>query len=236
MMFLWEVAWIACLIYVFNCITLWQIGKKFGIGRPGSYFIPVRNLVLLCRCAGVSGWNVLFCFIPIVNYGALIWIWGNVARRMGRGFWLYGILCSFLFFPALILAFGEAAPVRSVPVQLPPPVDQALELECVQGEFRGEHISIPFEAGNAMVIGRNPQSAHLVIGHPQVSGSHARIWCERRANGMVVVKLLDMASRNGTRYRISGGDWIDLRSGEAALSEGDSIRLSDTEVFRITRV
>jgi len=158
---------------------------------------------------------------------------------MGRGFWLYGILCSFVFLPAAVLAFGDAAPVRYVPAStppLPPPADQALELECVQGELEGTHVSIPFEAGNAMVIGRNPQSAHLVIGHPQVSGAHARIWCERRANGSVVVKLLDMASRNGTRYRLSGGDWIDLRSGQAALSEGDSIRLSDTEVFRIIRV
>lgn len=237
MILLWEILWTLCLIYVFYCVTLWQIGKKFGVGTAGAYFIPFRNMVLLCECAGVSGWNVLFCAIPIVNYGAMLWIWGNLARRMGRGFWLYGILCSFVFLPALILAFGKAAPVRSAPLPALPPVpaDPPLELECVQGELRGQHISIPFDPGNAMVIGRNPQAAHLVLGHPQVSGAHARIWCEREDGGTIVVRLLDMSSRNGTGYRPAGGDWIDLRSGQAALGEGDSIRLSETEVFRVIR-
>jgi len=238
MIVLWPFYWGAALIYIFGSITFWQIGKKFGIGSAGAYFIPVRNLMLLCDCSGVSRWNALLCCVPIVNYGALVWIWGNLARRLGRGFWLYGILCTFLFIPVLILAYGDARPVGDAPLPTPPrdPADPALELEGVQGELRGERVSIPFDAGNAMVIGRNPQSAHLVIRHPQVSGAHARIWCERSANGTVVVKLLDMASRNGTRYRPSGGDWMDLRSGEAALREGDSIRLSDAEVFRITRL
>jgi hypothetical protein len=239
---LWVIFWGACLFYIFGCITLWQIGKKFGIGTPGAYFVPIRNMALLCRCAEVSAWHVLFCCIPILNGGALIWIWGNLARRMGRSFWLYGLFCPSLFLPVLVLAYGGAMPVGASPAEnhtpLPAPdheAESALELECVAGELSGEHVNIPFDAGSAMVIGRNPQNAHLVIRHAHVSGKHASVWCERDASGAVRVKLLDLNSTNGTQYRVAGGKWTSLRASEVALGIGDGVRISDAVEFRIAR-
>ncbi len=241
-------AWIFVALYVFSCITLWQIGKKMGVGKAAHYFVPVYNLVLTCRCAGVSAWNVLATFVPLLNFGAMICVWGNLARRMGKSFWLYGLTCPLLYFPILILAFGGAMPIRETPLQETyvkgvnptPPIhlearDSDFEMECVQGELQGERIGIPTGEQNAIVIGRNPQTAHLVIKHPQVSGSHARLWSEPGSNGSACVRLLDMNSTNGTQFLTAHQKkWETLRGGEATLRDGDAVRISNVVQFRIS--
>lgn len=109
--------------YLFLCFVQFKICEKFGIGSLFECCIPIYNMVLLCRCADISGWNVLWLILPWAFFGGnLAWLgaiativfevvlWGRIAERMGRSFWQYGLGSAFLIVPILVLAFGSAHP------------------------------------------------------------------------------------------------------------------------------
>ena len=142
--------------YLCYCAILWKLGRKFQDEGFLAYCIPIYQWVLMCRCAKVSGWHAAALFVPIIGCGATICILGNIARRMGRSFWGFG-LGALVLVPVLILAFGGAKPIpASEPDRLPaPPVPSGRRylLSCVQGEIAGSQIEIP---ADSIVIGRNP--------------------------------------------------------------------------------
>ena len=125
--------------YLFGCFVLFKICEKFGVGSLLECCIPIYNMVLLCRCADISGWNVLWYILPgafskgdLQYVGAFITIaitaviWGRIAKRMGRSFWQYGLGSAFLLgIPALVLAFGPAAWKRD-DYETPEPIYQPL--------------------------------------------------------------------------------------------------------------
>ncbi len=100
-------------LYVFGCYVLYRIGKKFNVGTFGLYLIPIYNIVLLLRCIKANEWYVLGFFIPFVNIALTVYLFGNIAQRLGKDFWLYGIL-TLLFggIPLLFLAFDSSIPVN----------------------------------------------------------------------------------------------------------------------------
>lgn len=104
--------------YLFLCFVQFKICEKFGVGSLFECCIPIYNMVLLCRCADISGWNVLWFLatgIPkvgiIVGVILTVVLWGRIAERMGRSYWQYGLGSAFLLgIPVLVLAFGPARP------------------------------------------------------------------------------------------------------------------------------
>jgi hypothetical protein len=203
------------------------LGRKFQDEGFLAYCIPVYQWVLMCRCAQVSGWHAAALYVPVLNYGAAIWIFGNIARRMGKSFWGYG-LGVLVFVPLLILAFGNAKVVEEKDEGLDDQGDAAeirrYLLSCVQGEIAGSRIEIP---PGSIVIGRSPQQAQIVLSHPHVSSSHVRVWTEAMAGG-VRIWMEDLNSMNGTSFRrgIEAG-WTPLKGTGIPLSEGDMIRIAD---------
>jgi hypothetical protein len=160
-----------------------------------------------------------------VSCGAWIWIFGNIARRLGRNFWVYG-LGSLLTVPILVLAFTKGKPVsidQPRPVEPPDvPVTRRFLLNCVNGEIVGSRIAV---SSASLVIGRNPQQAQIVLSHPHVSPSHVRIWME---NGGARIWMADMGSRNGTSFRRAmEHGWTAVKGSEVPLDEGDMIRIAD---------
>jgi len=226
--------------YLFSAYVFWRVGRKFRNEGYGWYCLPLYNLVLLCRCAGVSPWHIAALFIPIVNFGATIWIWGNVARRMDKSFWAYG-LGSFFLIPVLVLAFGRAEPAHTArpnqkrePEPILPPAGPRLTLTCTSGEMAAAQVEIPEEG---IVIGRDPNSAQLILSHPHVSGSHARISKVTINGGGPRLRLRDLGSTNGTQYReAASAAWATLKSNEAILSPECVIRIAGgVAEFRVDR-
>jgi len=230
MLFLLLLAIVGIFCYLIGCAILWRLGRKFQDESYLAYCIPFYNSVLLCRCAGVSGWHAAALYIPPLGFGATIWIYGNIARRMGKSFWGYG-LGVMLFIPLLVLALGNAKPVADLDAG-----DSSVEdggervgarrylLSCVQGEIAGSRIEIP---AASVVIGRSPLEAQIVLSHPHVSSSHARLWKEAMPAG-VRIWMEDLRSTNGTFFRRgTEAAWTPLKGAGIPLSEGDSIRIAD---------
>ena len=120
--------------------VLYRIGRKFQIGTFWSFLVPVYNLFLLCDCAQISRWfsvgiffpalvllliiplgiffmgPLIFLFklsTPIVVFATNTYLWGRIAERLGKNFWLWGLGVPLLcFLPILVLAFDDSMPVE----------------------------------------------------------------------------------------------------------------------------
>ena len=124
-------------IYILAAYVLSRVGKKFGVGSFPLFLIPVYNIMLLCDCAKVTRWLTvglvapgivtfvmnavtLYLFAPVlepasalVAVAAAVCLWGNIAKRLGKNFWLWGIgMVVFMGLPVLIMAFDSSAPMR----------------------------------------------------------------------------------------------------------------------------
>ena len=123
------------ILYLFFAYVMFRIGDKFLCGRYFDYLIPVYNLVLLCDCAGIPRITAAGLVLPSIAWlfhfffdaaslsgGAFyavcalflfcwVYLWGSVARRLGKSFVVWGFL-SLVFggIPVLFLAFDSSLP------------------------------------------------------------------------------------------------------------------------------
>lgn len=89
-------------------VPLWRVFSKAG--RPGwGSIVPIYNFYLLCKVCGRSGWWVVLCFIPLVNFVIAIILCIDLAKVFGKGagFAVGLFLLGFIFLP--ILGYGKAA-------------------------------------------------------------------------------------------------------------------------------
>lgn len=120
---------VSAAVYLFICFVLFRIGRKFGIGSFRKFCIPIYNGVLICRCGGISGWWLLGIIFPVIGIIFTIYLWGSVARRLGKNFWIYGLGILLLGLPVFILAFDGSKPVRA-------------EEERIEGDPRNKPIQV----------------------------------------------------------------------------------------------
>ena len=123
--------------YLFAAYVMFRVGEKFRVGRYRDYLVPVWNLALLCDCGGVTRlvaaglalpaplfWIICAAGAPSLEFYAgralaalfifcWVYLWGSVAERLGKSFWLWGAACLvFGGIPVLFLAFDGSMPRR----------------------------------------------------------------------------------------------------------------------------
>jgi hypothetical protein len=103
-------------VFVFYFFFSWvmsRIGAKFGVGTFIEWCIPIYNIVLLFRCAEMSGWNILWYLVPIANIVVTIVVWAKLAKALGKSPVLYVLMIFFIpVVPMLIMAFDSSQPER----------------------------------------------------------------------------------------------------------------------------
>lgn len=134
LLFLIMYAIIFIIAYVFAAYAFSRLGRKFGVGSFVEFLIPVYNIMLLCDCAKINRWvtaaivfPTLAAFAPrffiyhpygffarlisLAVFAASFFLWGKIAERLGKNFWLWGLIASiFIWIPTLILAFDSSVP------------------------------------------------------------------------------------------------------------------------------
>jgi hypothetical protein len=122
-------------VYLLTSYACMKIGARLGdAGFSGRYWIPVYGIYLLARrahalpgfiiellgvfgvIASLSGLSkepvqrgfafALAASLLLVVCGST-YLWGMVARSLGRSFWLYGLTITFFGLPLLVLAFDK---------------------------------------------------------------------------------------------------------------------------------
>lgn len=93
-------------VALFLIVAMWRTFERAG--EPGwASLVPIYNLYIMTRIAGLSGWWVVAAFIPIANIVFWFVISIGIARRFNRsaGFGVGLVLLPFIFYP--ILAWGD---------------------------------------------------------------------------------------------------------------------------------
>lgn len=130
-----------------------RLGKKFNAPNPfWHYLVPVWNYVILCRCTQLStgyaiGYNLLYFSASIVMYigetleePGLVNIWlclfimaimleaeifGRMAQRLNKDFWLFGFSGFAAYFPLVFLVLAKEGQQGQPPADLKPPAGKS---------------------------------------------------------------------------------------------------------------
>ena len=100
----------AVVLYLFGCFCMKLICVKAGYQPGGLIWIPIFQLIPLFRAAGMSGWWLLACFIPLLNLiAAILWSFKIVRARGKSALVAIMLLLPLLnLFAILYLAFSGA--------------------------------------------------------------------------------------------------------------------------------
>ncbi len=71
-------------VYVWLALTLYIIANKTDTRTSWLAWIPIANLYLMCKVAGMSGWWTILFFIPLVNIVLGIIVWMGIARARNQ--------------------------------------------------------------------------------------------------------------------------------------------------------
>lgn len=111
-------------IYVYMAVVFQMLARKTGTPDGWMAWIPIANLVLLCRIAGKSPAFVLLLMIPVVNLIVAVILWMGVARARGKSEALgYLMLIPIvnLIVPWYLASGPAAVPVGAFGYAAPPP-------------------------------------------------------------------------------------------------------------------
>jgi len=152
-------------LYVLVAACLSVIAKKTGTPDGWMAWIPVLNLLLMCRIARKPGWMLILLLIPLVNLVILVIVWMGIAEARGKSSAM-GLLILVpvlnLLLPVM-LAMGPAnasqpgAPVPQQPAFASCPACGSQE--CIQSEFcvnTGQRIRTAAPLSSAVPAGAAP--------------------------------------------------------------------------------
>lgn len=110
---------------VFSIMGIWKMFEKAD--QPGwGILVPIYNLILIVRVAGLPEWMFLLLLIPVVNIVAMIIVSLEIRERFSKG---VGFTIGLIFLPALfypLLGFGSDVylPRPAATEHAPPRPDQ----------------------------------------------------------------------------------------------------------------
>lgn len=97
------------LVVLFICVAciagFWRMFTKAG--QPGwASVVPIYNMVVMARIAGLPVWTVLLQFVPFIGFFVAIYTFHRIFLSFGKNvLWTVGIFVPFVF-PLEILAIG----------------------------------------------------------------------------------------------------------------------------------
>ena len=105
------------LIPVYILILLCRCAELPGVYvvlllAPGAVALAgmLLGILLAGPFAGVTLLPLLHPLAWLVAVGAHTVLWGRIAQRLGKDFWLWGLLVAFFWLPLLVLALDDSLP------------------------------------------------------------------------------------------------------------------------------
>ena len=85
---------IALAVYIYTAIALMVVAKKTNTPNGWFAFIPILNVYLIAKMAGLSGWWTLIILAPIIPFigglamsVAMIWFFWRIADNINYPGW-----------------------------------------------------------------------------------------------------------------------------------------------------
>jgi serine/threonine protein kinase len=204
-----------CFIPLFN--LYWAFPVMWGFAVDYNRFLTRFNLD---RRMKLPEWLFLL--------GTIVYVVTCLAGPWVPGFFSTLIAANAVLLGPITAKTCDAVNALGQPLRrTPTPLARGLFLYCSKGEIKGQQLEL---GPNAIVIGRDPRMANLIVSSPHVSGKHVRVWLDQNHCGIWVE---DLNSSNGTFYCHTAPDgsssgWIQL-VGSTLLLAGDRFQLGKGE-------
>ncbi|MCC7290233.1 hypothetical protein IT417_03220 [bacterium] len=114
---------VGLILYIYSSWALMVIGNKIGIKDSWWAWVPILNLVFLCRVAEINPWTVLLIIIPGVNGLYMLVLMVLAAMKMSEKRGLDKMLGLLILIPLVnyifigYLAWGKITPKSGAPAQ-----------------------------------------------------------------------------------------------------------------------
>ncbi len=82
---------VGLVMYIYIGYSLMVMAQKLKIDGGWWGFVPILNILLLCKLADKPLWWFLLFLIPLVNVVIMVIMWMKIAERRGKPSWV-GIL------------------------------------------------------------------------------------------------------------------------------------------------
>ncbi len=74
---------ISLVSYIYISLTLYITAKKLKSENLWFAWVPLLNLYLMCKMAGLSAWSMLLWLVPLVNVGYAVYLYMKIAEKRG---------------------------------------------------------------------------------------------------------------------------------------------------------
>ena len=111
---------VGAVLYVYWAIAFMIIARKTATPNGWMAWVPILNVVLMCRIAKRSAWWILLLLIPLVNLIFVVILWMGVAETCGRPTWT-GVLAIIPGVNLILPAYMATAPGKPVVASAVPP-------------------------------------------------------------------------------------------------------------------
>lgn len=103
--------------YIYTSLTLMVTAKKLNVENSWLAWVPIANLYIANKSAGLSAWMMLLMIVPFVNIGYSVYLYMMMAQRRGFASWI-GILILVPFVGVIIPGYIAWAEPKKENVQV----------------------------------------------------------------------------------------------------------------------
>ena len=75
-------------IYLYFGFVTMTLASRMGVARPWFAWIPLLNLYLMTKMAGLEWWWMLGFFVPFANFFVAAYIWSEIGKKFNKPWWL----------------------------------------------------------------------------------------------------------------------------------------------------
>ena len=79
---------IGVVIYALFCLPLQVIAGKTNTPNGWFAWIPILNVVLMCKIAGKPIWWLILMLVPLINFAIIVIVWMKIAEKIGKPGWI----------------------------------------------------------------------------------------------------------------------------------------------------
>ncbi len=220
-------------LYFFESYVLFRLGRKFNSGEYLDYCLPFYGWILLCRSIKLPVWYVILFFLPFTYPIICVIIFGRIADRLGKNYWVFGLGTAFFVFPIFIMAFDSSGVrteqlIETSRLTEVGAVTRVISLVGLIGEYAGMEFILPQDG---IIIGSDPAVSNIVLVSPTVAAFHTRISPDNSDPQAIIVE--DLNSTFGTSYQlVTESSWFPVTNAVKLLLY-DKFRVSDACEFEI---
>jgi hypothetical protein len=75
-------------VYLYFGFVTMTLASRMGVARPWFAWIPLLNLYLMTKMAGLEWWWMLGFFVPLANFFVAAYIWSEICKKFNKPWWL----------------------------------------------------------------------------------------------------------------------------------------------------